>query len=672
VGESRGEQGAAASFGRLVEPLRVLFGNRSLRWLVIGFAAMTLAEWGYVTALAVDAFRSHGSVAVGLVGFRLFIASVGSLFNVRYLDRHPRGRVLTAIAGTRGAIVATSAALAATGAPLTPLLVLVALDAVVSAPYRPAQSAMLPVLARTPRELAAAAAGMSTVKTLSQALGAIAGGFLLVVTSPAVIFAGAAIFMLTAAVATNQFGGTPIRLSTAGASTGIRGLLRDTGSVVRHPYVGGILVVSGLRTFVRGMWIAVAVIASLRLLHAGSAGVGLLMLAAGVGALAAVPLSAALIGRRRIGGPTILAFVACGVPLVVIAGIPLFDTALFLVAAWGVGMAVADVATFSLLHRLLDTPLLPRVTGAIESAKLALEGLGALVGPLLASTLGIRWALALAGLPLPVVVVAGRKLLHRLDATAGDRAQVLTLLHAVPFLESLDMASLESLVGRLVHLKVPAETEVVRQGQDGDCFYIVRTGTADVLVDGFLVGSVTPGGYFGERALLRNVPRMATVRSREPMELLALGRADFVTALTGQEGATTGLAPVRAHPDACELTLRQRVEVLSQVSLLSHLDSGALRQLAAHSRVEQWSEGALVVKEGDEGDRFFVLLEGRAVVSAGSRAVSELLPGDQFGEIALLHGVPRRADVTVTSPSTTMSLPREAFVSAVRSRVLAG
>jgi CRP-like cAMP-binding protein len=396
------------------------------------------------------------------------------------------------------------------------------------------------------------------------------------------------------------------------------------------------------------------------------------MLAAGVGALAAVPLSAALIGRRRIGGPTILAFVACGVPLVVIAGIPLFDTALFLVAAWGVGMAVADVATFSLLHRLLDTPLLPRVTGAIESAKLALEGLGALVGPLLASTLGIRWALALAGLPLPVVVVAGRKLLHRLDATAGDRAQVLTLLHAVPFLESLDMASLESLVGRLVHLKVPAETEVVRQGQDGDCFYIVRTGTADVLVDGFLVGSVTPGGYFGERALLRNVPRMATVRSREPMELLALGRADFVTALTGQEGATTGPAPARAHPDACELTLRQRVEVLSRVSLLSHLDSGALRQLAAHSRVEQWSEGALVVKEGDEGDRFFVLLEGRAVVSAGSRAVSELLPGDQFGEIALLHGVPRRADVTVTSPSTTMSLPREAFVSAVRSRVLAG
>jgi len=542
----------------------------------------------------------------------------------------------------------------------------------VSAPYRPAQSAMLPVLARTPRELAAAAAGMSTVKTLSQSLGAIAGGFLLVVTTPAVVFAGAAALMLAAAVTTNQFASTPIRVSGERASAGTQGLTGDTLGVIRDPYVGGLLVVSGLRTFVRGMWIAVAVIASLRLLHAGSAGVGLLMLAAGVGALAAVPLSAALIGRKKIGGPTILAFVACGIPLVIIAGVPLLDTALFFVAAWGVGMAVADVATFSLLHRLLDTPLLPRVTGAIESAKLALEGLGALVGPLIASTLGIRWALAVAGLPLPVVVVSGRKLLHRLDATASERAQILSLLHAVPFLEPLDMATLESLVGRLIHLTVPAGTEVVRQGEKGDRFYIVRTGSADVLVDGFLVGSATPGGYFGERALLRDVPRMATVRSREPMELIALQQLDFVTALTGQEGAGSTLGDARSYGDAAELTRRQRVDVLSRVSLLSHLDSDALRQLAEHSEVEHWPEGATIIRRGEQGDRFFVLLDGRALVSAGSETVSELHPGDQFGEIALLHGVPRRADVTAASPTMTLSLPRDAFVSAVRSRVLAG
>jgi CRP-like cAMP-binding protein len=672
MAESYGARRPIAGFGRLVEPLRILLDNRSLTWLVVGFGAMTLAEWGYVTALAVDAYRSHGSVAVGLVGFRLFVASLASFFNVPFLERHPKGSMLSGIAATRAVIVGLSAALAGAGAPLAPLLVLVALDALVSAPYRSAQSAVLPVLARTPRELAAAAAGMSTVKTLSQALGAIAGGFLLVVTTPMVVFSGAAGLMLLAAATTVQFKSTPIRVSGSGSSEGLRGLVKDSVGVVHHPYVGGLLVVSGLRTFVRGMWIAIAVIASLRLLHAGSAGVGLLMLAAGVGALAAVPLSAALIGRKKLGTPTIAAFVACGIPLVIIAGVPLFDVALFFVATWGVGMAVADVATFSLLYRLLDSPLVPRVTGAIESVKLALEGLGALVGPVLVSTIGIRWALVLAGVPLPAVVVVGRKLLHRLDTTAGARADVLSVLHGVPFLETLDMAALESLAGRVTRLSVPAGTAVVRQGDPGDSFYVVSSGSAEVLVDGFSVGVVGPGDYFGERALLRNVPRMASVRAREQMNLLVLPQVDFVTALTGQVGAGSTPADARPYPDTPSLTRRQRVDVLSRVSLLSHLDASSLRQLAAKSDVERWAKGAPIIRQGEQGDRFFVMLDGRAVVSTGSEAITELHPGDQFGEIALLHGVPRRADVTAASPAVTLSLPRDAFVAAVRSRVLSG
>ena len=447
--------------------------------------------------------------------------------------------------------------------------------------------------------------------------------------------------------------------------------LRDTLGVVRHRYVGGLLVVSGLRTFVRGMWIALAVLASLRLLHAGSAGVGLLMLAAGVGALAAVPLSGALIGRSQLGKPTILAFVACGIPLVVIAGIPLLYLALFFVAAWGVGMAVADVATFSLLYRLLDTPLLPRVTGVIESTKLALEGLGALAAPLLASLLGIRWALAIAGLPLPAVVLIGRKLVHSLDATAAERAHVLSLLHGVPFLESLDMAALESLAGRVVHLRVPEGTDVVRQGEPGDRFYVVDTGRADVLVDGFSVGSVVPGGYFGERALLRSAPRMATVRSTGPMELLALPREDFVTALTG---LTTTAAPTATHSygTATDLSRRDRVEILSRVSLLSHLDSSALRELAEHSTLDRWQKDATIIRRGEQGDRFFVMLAGQATVMVSSGVPTVLQPGDQFGEIALLHGVARQADVRATTPVVTLSVPRDAFVSAVRARVVAG
>jgi CRP-like cAMP-binding protein len=657
--------------GRLVEPVRILLGNRSLTWLVAAFAVLTIAEWGYVTALAVDAFRLHGAIAVGLVGFRLFFAAIGSLISLPYVERHPGARVLTVVAGTRAAIVAASSALAAVGAPLTPLLILVALDAVVSSPYRPAQSAMLPLLARTPRELAASAAGVSTVKTLSQALGAVGGGFLLVIASPATAFAAAAALLLVAAALTTHFARTPVPVAQGVRSSGIRDRLRGMFVVLREPHVPGLLVVSGLRTFVRGMWIALAVIAALRLLHAGSAGVGLLMLATGIGSLAAVPISATLIDRSRLGTPAALALITCGVPLGIIAGFPVLDVALAFVAAWGIGMAVADVATLSLLYRVLDIPLLPRVTAVIESAKLALEGLGALLAPLLVSIIDIRGALIAAAIPLPVVVLAGWKMLRRLDASAGERTQVLALLHGVPCLEPLDLAALESLAGGVAHLTVPVGTDVVRQGDPGDRFYVVAAGSADVLVDGFCVGSVGPGGSFGERALLRDAARTATVRSRESMHLLALSREDFLTALTGQSEAGPR-AGARSRVVGADWTRRDRVEVLSHLGLFSHLDSSTLRLLAEKSAVDRWSKGAAIIRRGEEGDRFFVMLAGSAAVSVDAEVVSELRAGDQFGEIALLHEVLRTADVTASSPVVTLSLRRDDFVAAVRSQAVLG
>jgi CRP-like cAMP-binding protein len=646
-------------------------GNPALTWLVAAFAILTVAEWGYVTALAVDAFRLHGAIAVGLVGFRLFFAAIGSFFTLPFVERHPGSLVLTAVALTRTAIVAASSVLAAVGAPLTTLLILVAADAIVSAPYRPAQSAMLPFLARTPRELAAAAAGMSTVKTLSQALGAMGAGFLLLIASPATVFAVAAGLLLAAALVTMRFAHSPIPKAHTVLSKGIRERVRGMLSVVREPHVGGLLVVSGLRTFVRGMWIALAVIAALRLLHAGSAGVGLLMLATGVGSLAAVPISAMLIDRSRLGTPAALALLSCGIPLGIIAGFPVLDVALAFVAAWGIGMAVADVATLSLLYRVLDVPLLPRVTAVVESAKLALEGLGALLAPFLVTAIGIRGALIAAAVPLPVVVLAGWNTLRRLDAAAGERAHVLALLHAVPCLEPLDMAALESLAGGVVRQNVAAGTDVIRQGDPGDRFHVIVAGTADVLVDGFSVGSVGPGGSFGERALLRDGPRTATIRASEPMQLLALDRDAFLTALTGQ--ATAGQqVEARAQRSATDWTRRERADQLSRLGLFSHLDSDVVRGLAERSVLDRWSPGATIIEQGGEGDRFFVLLAGQATVSVDGATVGELHPGDQFGEIALLHDVPRTARVTASSPVTTLSLGRDDFVSAVRTRVLLG
>ena len=656
--------------------VRVLAANPRLMRVVGAFTCVTLAEWAYVTALSIHAYRSSGALAVGFVGARLFLAAVSSGIHPSRLRRRSAGRTLSEIAAVSGLLVAATAALAAATTTLVPLLALLGLEAIVSAQYRPAQAALIPGLSRSPQEVVVTATALSTVKTLSQALGAVLGGALLAVVSPKVVFAGAAaVFMLGAGIGLplwwHQSVAKPTREPGATKGNGA-GPLRELVIDMRSRTVAGILAASGLRTFVRGMWIAIAVIASLRLLHAGSTGVGLLMLAAGIGSLIAAPISSRLMTLRHIGTPAAVALVACGIPLAIIAALPHFGLALVLIAVWGVGMAVSDVATSSILYRAVESPLLPRVTGTIESAKLALEGLGGFLAPVLASTIGIRAALVIAAAPLPLLVATGWTTLHRVDATAAERATLLEMLHRISCLRGLSVGSMDALATRLKPLAVSdSGKEIVRQGESGDRFYIIEEGSAEVLIDGYLVDVLHKGQGFGERALLRNARRAATVRSLSPMQLLVLDRDDFLTAVTGATGSQVpqGEAPM---PDMEWVTARQRLDRLSRSGPFSHIDAAVLAAIADKSVIDRWSTGATIVEQGRQGDRYFLILEGCADVIIDGQKVNEMLPGDHFGEIALIHSVPRSATVVASSPVVTLSVHRDDFIPSVRSRLAIG
>jgi hypothetical protein len=192
-------------------------------------------------------------------------------------------------------------------------------------------------------------------------------------------------------------------------------------------------------------------------------------------------------------------------------------------------------------------------------------------------------------------VIAGWKLLHRVDADASERTKVLDLLHGAPRLRPLDIVALDSLASRVVPVAVSAGTDVVRQGEPGDCFYVIESGTAHVLIDDFLVGQVTTNGSFGEKALLRNMARTATVRSVGEMRLFALSREDFLTALTGQQDWATPTASDPSLKVTSNWNRHERIEVLSRVSLLSHLDSSSLEDLAASAAIDRWPEGERII-----------------------------------------------------------------------------
>jgi CRP/FNR family cyclic AMP-dependent transcriptional regulator len=209
----------------------------------------------------------------------------------------------------------------------------------------------------------------------------------------------------------------------------------------------------------------------------------------------------------------------------------------------------------------------------------------------------------------------------RSRVSGRERAQLLGLLHGIAFLGPLDMGSLDDIAGRLTHRAVLAPgVEVITQGDPGDALYIVEEGSAGVLVDGYLISVVETGDGFGERALLRDVPCTATVRANEPMQLFVLSRDDFLASVVGYDN--TGVQRVgEAKPRA---------------------------------------------------DRFYVLLVGRASILIDGRKVRDLESGDQFGEISLLHGVPRTADVMASSPVVTLSLAGRDLLAGVRARLALG
>jgi cAMP-dependent protein kinase regulator len=109
----------------------------------------------------------------------------------------------------------------------------------------------------------------------------------------------------------------------------------------------------------------------------------------------------------------------------------------------------------------------------------------------------------------------------------GHTMQALAELRELPVFGGLDSEQLAAILERGGWITASPREALVTQGEPGDRFYVVASGQAEVIRDGISVGSVGKGRYFGEVALLRDVPRTATVTASTPMRLFALDRDGF-------------------------------------------------------------------------------------------------------------------------------------------------
>ena len=511
-----------------------VFANADLRRVELAWGGSVVGQWGYEVALAVFAYRAGGATAVGLVALvRLLPAALVAPFAALLGDRFRRRRIMVAADLARVCAMGGAAAAVFAGAPAPVVYALAVLTAVASTAFGPAQSALLPSLARSPEELTAANATSTTLESIGFFLGPALGGLLLTVTSVGAVFAATAALFLWSALVLSRIsvdsrGDPSAEVESIGreALAGFRAILGER----RLRLVVGLY---GAQTLVAGIMRVLVVVIALRILDLGPSGVGFLNSADGVGALAGVFVLLGVITTGRLAGVFGLGIVMWGVPLVLLGIWPSVPLALFCFGVVGVGNVLVDVAGLTLLQRTAPDKVRARVFGVFESVFLATIGIGAILAPLLISAFCTRGALIAAGGGLTVVALLFWRRLGTVDAPALVPESELALLRNIPIFAPLPPVTLEQLAVNLSHVRVAAGSVVFREGDPGDRFYVVERGEVTVEPEGRPPVTLGRGDYFGEIALLRDVPRTATVRARTDAELWALERDIFIAAVTG-------------------------------------------------------------------------------------------------------------------------------------------
>jgi MFS family permease len=522
---------------QLRESLRALadvFRNPGLRRLELAWVGSVTGEWAYVVALAVYAYEAGGATAVGLVALLRFLPSAAvAPFAAVLADRYSRQRVMLTADAIRAVALAGAAAVALADGPAPALYALAALVAVVSTAFQPAQAALIPMLARNPQELTAANVASSTVESVGSFAGPALGGLLLAVTSPGVVFAATAGAFVWSALNVARIPSTPPPREDAAEEALHREVLAGFQAIFRVPSLRLVVGLYSAQTLVAGALNVLVVVAALELLDLGRAGPGLLNSAVGIGGLIGAGVALGLVGLRGLGTAFAFGLVLWGLPLILFGAWPETAAALVFLGLLGVGNTLVDVSGLTLLQRTAPEEVLGRVFGVLESLVVGTLGLGAILAPLLISLFGVRWALVATGLLLPALALASWARLRKIDERTVVPERELELFRSLPLFAPLPPATLEHLARSLVRVPAAAGSEIIRQGEVGDRFYLVDKGDMDVLINGEVVSSLGPGDHFGEIALLRDVPRTATVNARTDASLLALERDEFVSAVSG-------------------------------------------------------------------------------------------------------------------------------------------
>ncbi|MDQ3645376.1 MAG: MFS transporter [Actinomycetota bacterium] len=521
---------------------RAALAHRDFRWLLTGFAISSMGDWLYGIALIVfvyDRTGSAGWVSAASILRLLPYVLLGPLAGV-VADRFDRRTIMLLSDVARGALMMVLAGIAFADASVALAIGVVFLATAAGTPYGPAVQAALPSVLGE-EDLAAGNAAVSTIEQVALVVGPMIGGLLLVLGSePALAFAinGATFF------------------ASAGFVLLVRRQAQVTGSASERPPSLGKRLAEGVRaitgsadvmtlvalvvgsTFVYGLELVLLVLVAEELLGTGSEGLAFLNAAVGLGGVGAAILIGRISNDPRQGRVLAVAVVALGIPLALLSIVTDPVVAYLLMTVEGAGSIVLEVVAITMLQRSVAQEVTGRVFGVLDSVLVAAILAGSVLAPIMVGAFGLRVTLVAAGALLPLSALLMTSNLGRLDARARTRrdelAPLVEMLESLGVFDGAPRQSLEMIAGSLHQEHVAAGSTIVREGEPADDFYVVRSGTLEVLAAGEAAGpavkvnTLGPNDYFGEIGLLEGVPRTATVRAETDCDLYRIDGTTFL------------------------------------------------------------------------------------------------------------------------------------------------
>jgi cyclic nucleotide-binding protein/MFS transporter len=530
-----------AAIAAWTHAIREVAGNPGIRRIETAWSLGIAADWAYLVVLLITAYAAGGALGVGVLGVVRMIPPmlVGPFADVP-VARLRGDRALVAVNLVRAGAAAVTAIVLVLGASPWLTFVLAGILAGAGALVRPIQNALMPALARSPSELIAANVTSSLGEGAGAFVGPLAGGAIAVGVSPTAGCVVVTVTFLAAAAVLVGLRFADEADARGGALTRVSGVAipRAVRALRSRPGVALIVLDFGGQVFVRGMLTTLIVVASIELLGLGDSGVGLLNAAVGLGGLIGAIGAVGLTRIPRLAAAFAVALAFWGLPIAVIGAWPLVPLAVAGLLVTGISNALLDISGFTIMQRGIPSSERVPVFGLFEG----MIGIGVATGGIVASILvelfGTRGALGIAGAILPLLAVATWGRVSRLDRESAVPLEQAVVFHGIPLFAPLPLTAIDRLAAAARPVTFGPGDVLMRQGEPGDTYIAIESGTVAIEVDGRAVATCGVGEGIGEIALLRRVPRTATATASTAVTGFALAGADFLAAIAGPATAS--------------------------------------------------------------------------------------------------------------------------------------